>query len=75
MFVSPPLPDEVAGDGPLPEYRYNRFPDKLNPALFPQRDQPDAQNGDAHTENVDKKMFIARRSKAEIKAALKVSVK
>lgn len=72
MFVSPPHPNELLD--PPPEYLYEVFPSKLDESLFPRKEPPAGiERGEITDVPVaDDKTFIARRSKSEVKAALKV---
>lgn len=71
VFVSPPNPDDSV-DPPV-TYSYDSFPSTLDYDLFPYREPPPISSvGVVHGQAPDKKSFIARRSKAEVKAALKV---
>ena len=72
VFVSPPLPDE--SQDPSVSYIYGTFPSHLNEDLFPPRDRPPGVElgQDTPAPATDSKTFIARRSKAEAKASLKV---
>ncbi|XP_067929258.1 C-myc promoter-binding protein-like isoform X3 [Watersipora subatra] len=73
VFVTPPLPDESQGT-PV-TYQYGTFPSRLDLDLFPHREKPESLhiNQDKPTPAPDANTFIAKRSKAEVKAGLKLA--
>ena len=72
VFVSPPHPDDTIT--PPAMYSYQSFPDTLDYDLFPHREPPAVSSVGVVSSQIESKTtsFIARRSKAEVKAALKV---
>lgn len=74
MFVNPPVADESTS--PV-TYTYDSFPSNLDYDLFPFREPPPTSrmSGMLSSDSADKRSFVARRSKAEVKAALKVSAR
>lgn len=70
MYISPPLPDGTL----TPPYTYDYFPNTFNSELFLNREKPADVPGVDSTLLADKKTFIAKRSKVEVKASLKVNM-